>query len=340
MSLEALRPRSPGRERRRDPRGARRQPVPLHRLRGDRRGRAQRVASGRVSAPYPRFSGAEMARRRGAIERVMAEREVDFLLLYGANRSGPAVGWLTRWPVTREAYVVVAPGERDLLFVDFYNHVPNAQRIATEADVRACAARGIELPLAALRERGAAGKRIGVIGALPWRAAAQLAGLAGGLVDARRRLHPAAARQVRGGARLAAHRVRADRPRASRRSAPARARDRRARARRAGRGRLPRRRRHDPHPLLRSRPDGPGRDRRARRSGRPRAGWRPATRSCARSAPPGGTIPVRCCGRSPSRPSRRRCTASSTPSPTRPSTRSWRACAPVRRPPSSSRRRA
>ena len=105
---------------------------------------ASRAAA--VSAPYPRFSGAEMARRRGAIERVMAEREVDFLLVYGANRSGPAVGWLTRWPVTREAYVVVAPGERDLLFVDFYNHVPNAQRIATEADVRACEARGIEHP--------------------------------------------------------------------------------------------------------------------------------------------------------------------------------------------------
>ena len=130
-----------------------------------------------MSAPYPRFSDAEMERRHAAVAAVMAEREVDHLLLYGANRFGLAVGWLTRWPVTREAFVVVSPGERDALFVDFYNHVPNARRIATEADVRACEGRGIELPLAELRRRGAAGRRVGVIGPLPWLQAARLAEL-------------------------------------------------------------------------------------------------------------------------------------------------------------------
>jgi len=134
-------------------------------------------------APYPRFSDAEIERRRTAIARVMAEREVDHLLIYGANRFGSAVGWLTRWPVTREAYVVVTPGERDVLFVDFYNHVPNARRMATEADVRACEGRGIELPLGALKQRGAGGKRVGVIGPLPWRAAKALEDLAGELIS-------------------------------------------------------------------------------------------------------------------------------------------------------------
>jgi Xaa-Pro dipeptidase len=134
-------------------------------------------------SPYPRFSDAEMERRRAAIARVMAEREVEHLLIYGANRFGSAVGWLTRWPVTREAYVVVTPGEPDILFVDFYNHVPNAARMATEADVRACEGRGSELPLAALRERGAAGRRVGVIGPVPWRAAGALADVAGALVS-------------------------------------------------------------------------------------------------------------------------------------------------------------
>src|SRR4051812_20562122 len=124
-----------------------------------------------------------MERRRAAIARVLAERDVEHLLIYGANRFGSAVGWLTRWPVTREAYVVVTPGERDILFVDFYNHVPNARRMATEADVRACEGRGIELPLAALRKRSAAGPRVGVIGPLPWRAAGALADLAGALVS-------------------------------------------------------------------------------------------------------------------------------------------------------------
>ena len=81
-----------------------------------------------------RFSDTEMRRRHQALEAVMTE--VDRVLVYGANRSGTAVGWLTRWPVTREAVVVVTPGECDVLYVGFYNHVPNAQRMATEADVR------------------------------------------------------------------------------------------------------------------------------------------------------------------------------------------------------------
>jgi Xaa-Pro aminopeptidase len=74
-----------------------------------------------------------MRRRHEALEAVA---DVDHVLVHGANRSGTAVGWLTRWPVTREAIVVVTPGERDVLYVGFYNHVPNARRLATEADVR------------------------------------------------------------------------------------------------------------------------------------------------------------------------------------------------------------
>lgn len=123
---------------------------------------------------YPRFSDAEMGRRRAALEDVMARCRVDHLVLHGANKVGTHVAWLTRWPVTREAYVVVTPGERDALFVDFYNHVPLATRIATEADVRGCEGRGIEPALEELKRRGGAGKRIGVIGPVPWRAADKL----------------------------------------------------------------------------------------------------------------------------------------------------------------------
>jgi Xaa-Pro dipeptidase len=132
--------------------------------------------------PYPRFSDEEMARRRAALEAVMSEHDVAHLLVYGANRVGSAVGWLTRWPVTREALAVVTPGERDALFVDFYNHVPNARRIATEADVRPAAPLGIATAVEELRARGAAGKRVGVVGPLTHRAYARLVELAGEVV--------------------------------------------------------------------------------------------------------------------------------------------------------------
>jgi Xaa-Pro aminopeptidase len=135
-----------------------------------------------MTAPYPRFSDGEMARRRAAVEALMAEHDVAHLLVYGANRVGSAVGWLTRWPVTREALVVVTPGERDVLLVDFYHHVPNAVRIATEADVRPAAPSGMARAVDELRARGAAGRRVGVIGPLGFGAYARLAELAGEVV--------------------------------------------------------------------------------------------------------------------------------------------------------------
>src|SRR5580693_3051420 len=84
---------------------------------------------------YPRFSPAEMERRRGAIGRVLADNGLDHLLYCGFNRSGSAVQWLTQWPVTAEAVGVLTPGEPDALFVQHVNHVPLARRLAAPAEV-------------------------------------------------------------------------------------------------------------------------------------------------------------------------------------------------------------
>lgn len=105
-----------------------------------------------------------MDRRRAALDSAMAAREVAHVLLYGANRVGSAIGWLTRWPVTQQALVVHTPGQRDLLLVNFYNHVPNAQRIATEAEVRWAGRTPIESALDELRRRGGSSGRIGTVG--------------------------------------------------------------------------------------------------------------------------------------------------------------------------------
>jgi Xaa-Pro aminopeptidase len=128
--------------------------------------------------PYPRFSESEMQRRWAALDAAMAAREVGHAVVYGANRSGSAIGWLTRWPVTREALVVHSPEERDLLLVNFYNHVPNAARIATEADVGWAGERPIETAIGELRRRGVTGGRVGMIGRFDHRAHAALADLA------------------------------------------------------------------------------------------------------------------------------------------------------------------
>jgi Xaa-Pro aminopeptidase len=118
-----------------------------------------------------------MARRAAALDAAMAERGVGHAVLYGAHRVGSAVGWLTRWPVSREALVVYTPGERAALLVNFYNHVPNAQRIATETHVRWSGESAIETAVAELRRRGGSGGRIGTIGMLDHRAHAALSAL-------------------------------------------------------------------------------------------------------------------------------------------------------------------
>jgi Xaa-Pro dipeptidase len=141
------------------------------------------IADGPDRPPYPRFSEVEMERRRDALAAAMAERGVEHALLYGANRSGSAIPWLTRWPVTREALVLFTPDERDLLLVNFYNHVPNAERIATEADVRWAGPSAIEAASEELRRRGGAGRRIGVIGPLGHGDWKRMRAVAGELVD-------------------------------------------------------------------------------------------------------------------------------------------------------------
>jgi Xaa-Pro dipeptidase len=137
------------------------------------------VTTATSALPYPRFSDAEMARRRDGLAAELDAAGAAHALLYGANRTGPAVGWVTRWPVTREALCVFTPGERDLLLVNFYNHVPNAERIATEADVRWAGPKPMATAMRELERRGARrGQRVGVIGPLGYRPYAALAAFA------------------------------------------------------------------------------------------------------------------------------------------------------------------
>jgi Xaa-Pro dipeptidase len=133
------------------------------------------VTSSTEGLPYPRFSDAEMARRREALAAELEAAGAAHAVLYGANKAGPAVGWLTRWPVTREALCVFTPGERDLLLVNFYNHVPNAQRMASEADVSWAGPKPMASAIEELERRGARGGRVGVIGPLGYKPYAALA---------------------------------------------------------------------------------------------------------------------------------------------------------------------
>ena len=113
---------------------------------------------------HPRFSDAEMARRRETLLAAAADRGVDRVLLLGSNRNGTAVPWITGWPVTREACAVVDADSSDTLFVGFFNHVPQARELARDAQVEWVGPSLIRSVLAELARRGHGARPVGLIG--------------------------------------------------------------------------------------------------------------------------------------------------------------------------------
>ena len=132
---------------------------------------------------YPRFSDNEMTRRRQSIAEAMESAGVSHLVVYGADRSGSAIPWLTEWPVTREAALLITPGEPPHLFVQHYNHLPNARRISSGCEVDWGGPSTIDRLDDLLAARHQNGQRVGVLGPLRFGDQYRLAGSVGELVS-------------------------------------------------------------------------------------------------------------------------------------------------------------
>lgn len=115
-----------------------------------------------LDQPYPRFSDAEIKRRRVALGEIMHRHDVDQLLVCGEQRAGSGVSWLSGWVTTSEQIIVFDPRERPKMFVEWVNHAPLARQIAWDCDVEWSEHRSLEKVVAELRRRGA--RRVGVMG--------------------------------------------------------------------------------------------------------------------------------------------------------------------------------
>ena len=136
-----------------------------------------------ASGGYPRFSAAEMSRRRAALAAEMDAAGVEHVVVYGADRAGAGVQWLTQWPVTREAAVLWSPRrEGAVLLVQFANHLDNARVIADEVEVRWGGTSTFDTLAALVERRLPAAARLGVIGPLPAAGARRLASAGADLV--------------------------------------------------------------------------------------------------------------------------------------------------------------
>ena len=134
--------------------------------------------------PYPHFSDDEVERRRSALLQAMQKNQVDHLVVCGEQRTGSGVVWLTGWPATIEAYVIVSPSARNLMYMEWFNHVPLASRIARHTEVKWGEHAGIDKVIAELKRRGA--QRVGFMGPLAYRKCRMLENAFTMLVDMNR----------------------------------------------------------------------------------------------------------------------------------------------------------
>ena len=121
------------------------------------------------------FSEAEYARRYALVGKLMRDHELAAILCYGARGSGD-VHYLANWIPSAEAYLLWPLGGDPALFVQLYNHVPQARELSVVPDVRFGghaehgAADSAASVISAIRERGLERERIGITGAVPYKA--------------------------------------------------------------------------------------------------------------------------------------------------------------------------
>jgi len=115
-----------------------------------------------LDQPFPRFSDAEMQRRRQALADVMRKHDVDQLLVCGEQRAGTGISWLTGWVTTSEQIIVFDGREQPKMFVEWVNHAPLAKQIAWQCEVEWSEHRSVEKVVAELKRRGA--RRVGIMG--------------------------------------------------------------------------------------------------------------------------------------------------------------------------------
>lgn len=116
-----------------------------------------------LDQPFPRFSDAEIARRKQALAAIMGRYGVDQLIVSGEQKVGSGIPYLTGWVTTSDQMLVFNPDERIKMFVEWVNHTPLAKQITWDCDVEWGEHRSLDKLMTELKRRGT--KRVGIMGA-------------------------------------------------------------------------------------------------------------------------------------------------------------------------------
>jgi Xaa-Pro aminopeptidase len=122
----------------------------------------------RQRSDYPTFSDAELQRRHKAFYGLMEQEGVDAALIYGSGRYASDIYWLSDWPSSREAYLLMQTGREPVILMQLFNHYPMARVMSWIKDVRWAGANTTNSVIDLIRERGLEAKRIGLVGSLSY----------------------------------------------------------------------------------------------------------------------------------------------------------------------------
>ena len=122
----------------------------------------------RQRSDYPTFSDAEISRRHKAVYTLMEQEGVDALLFYGSGRYASDIYWLSDWPSSREAYLLMQCGKEPVILMQLFNHFPMAHVMSAIKDVRWAGANTTNSLVELIRERGLESNKIGLIGSLSY----------------------------------------------------------------------------------------------------------------------------------------------------------------------------
>ena len=122
----------------------------------------------RQRSDYPTFTDAEIERRHKAVYGLMEQEGVDAVLFYGSGRYASDIYWLSDWPSSREAYLLMQTGKDPVILMQLFNHYPMARVMSAIKDVRWAGANTTKSVVELIRERGPETKKIGLVGSIPY----------------------------------------------------------------------------------------------------------------------------------------------------------------------------
>jgi len=110
-----------------------------------------------------------MADRHRRVGALIEEQELDALLFFGVGQFSTDIYWLTDWPGGRENYVLFQPDAEPLVIAQLYNHIPMGRVLSVIEDLRWAGPNTAATMSAVLDERGLSGKKVGLVGSIPYR---------------------------------------------------------------------------------------------------------------------------------------------------------------------------